>query len=113
MKKKEENINKLKQELLVMDTLEIKPNYSELSRKYGIDRRTVKKYHEGYEGKSLTRNKGSILDKYKDEIKEKLELSGATINGTYQYFLKKENIGTYSNFYKYVPKQKLKPKRKN
>lgn len=113
MKKKEENINKLKQELLVMDTLEIKPNYSELSRKYGIDRRTVKKYHEGYEGKSLTRNKGSVLDKYKDEIREKLELSGATINGTYQYFLKKENIGTYSNFYKYVRKEKLRPKRKN
>ena len=113
MKKKEENISKLKQELLIMKTLNIKPNYSALSRKYGMDRRTVKKYHEGYEGKSKTRNKGSILDKYKDEIKEKLNLTGATINGTYQYFTKKENIGTYSNFYKYVQKEKLMPKRKN
>ena len=113
MKKKEENISKLKQELLIMKTLNIKPNYSALSRKYGMDRRTVKKYHEGYEGKSKTRNKGSILDKYKDEIKEKLNLSGATISGTYQYFSEKEDIGTYSNFYKYVQKEKLMPKRKN
>ena len=110
MKKKEENLNKLKQELLIMKTLNIKPNYSALSRKYGMDRRTVKKYHEGYEGKSKTRNKGSILDKYKDEIKEKLNLSGATISGTYQYFSEKEDIGTYSNFYKYVQKEKLMPK---
>ena len=113
MKKKEENLNKLKQELLIMKTLNIKPNYSALSRKYGMDRRTVKKYHEGYEGKSKTRNKGSILDKYKDEIKEKLNLSGATISGTYQYFSEKEDIGTYSNFYKYVQKEKLMPKKKN
>ena len=96
-----------------MKTLNIKPNYSALSRKYGMDRRTVKKYHEGYEGKSKTRNKGSILDKYKDEIKEKLNLSGATISGTYQYFSEKEDIGTYSNFYKYVQKEKLMPKKKN
>lgn len=32
-------------DLRIMDTLGIKPNYSELSRKYGIDRRTIKKYH--------------------------------------------------------------------
>lgn len=109
---KEEIINKLKQELLIMSTFQIKPNYSALSREYGLDRRTIKKYNEGYEGKSPNRNKTSILDKYKDEIKEKLELKGSTISGTYQYFCKKEKIGTYSNFYKYVQKQKLKPQKK-
>lgn len=113
MKSKEEKLNELKQELLIMKTLEIKPNYSELSRKYGFDRRTIKKYHNGYEGKCTNRNKGSILDEIKDEIKEKLSLPGATIMGTYQYFTKEKNIKTYSNFYKYVIKNKLKPEKKN
>ena len=42
---KKENIVKLRQELLVMETLNIKPNYSELARIYECDRRTVKKYN--------------------------------------------------------------------
>lgn len=45
---KKENIVKLGQELLVMETLNIKPNYSELARIYECDKRTVKKYNEGY-----------------------------------------------------------------
>ncbi len=52
--------------------MEIKPNFSELAREYGIDRRTVKKYYEGYEGKPKTRNKQSKLDKYYDEIKARV-----------------------------------------
>lgn len=35
----------LKGELLCLNMQNIKPNYSELSRIYGIDRRTIKKYH--------------------------------------------------------------------
>ena len=35
-------INKLRQELMIMKTLEIKPNYSELARIHECDRRTVK-----------------------------------------------------------------------
>ena len=34
-----------------MKELEIKPNYTELGRKYNCDPRTVKKYNNGYEGK--------------------------------------------------------------
>lgn len=95
-------LNKLKQELLIMKTENIKPNYSELARLHDCDRRTVKKYNEGYEGKPLNRNKESKLDKYKDEIKNKLELPGSTIKGTYEYFKSKDDdIGNYSNFYKY------------
>ena len=41
--------NNLKGELAVMDSLGIKPNYAALGRKYGMDWRTVKKYHNGYE----------------------------------------------------------------
>lgn len=47
-------IIKMKQELIILKTLGIKPNYSELGRNYNIDRRTVKKYNDGYEGKSKT-----------------------------------------------------------
>lgn len=95
-------LNKLKQELLIMKTENMKPNYSELARLHECDRRTIKKYNEGYEGKPIKRNKESRLDKYKEEIKIKLELPGSTIKGTYEYFKNKDNsIGNYSNFYKY------------
>ena len=40
---KREKELELKKELLILSTLEIKQNYSSLSRKYNIDRRTVKK----------------------------------------------------------------------
>lgn len=35
-------------ELNVMDFTKSKPNYADLGRKYDVDYRTVKKYHEGY-----------------------------------------------------------------
>lgn len=35
-------LNKLKQELLIMKTENIKPNYSELARLHECDRRTIK-----------------------------------------------------------------------
>ena len=110
---KKENIVKLRQELLVMETLNIKPNYSELARIYECDRRTVKKYNNGYTKENIKREKPSKLDDYKEDIKSKLELPGATINGTYQYFKKDNEIGTYSNFYKYIKKEKLKPQKNN
>lgn len=69
-----------------MKTNNIKPNYSELARLHNYDRGTVKKYDNGYEGKSTTRDKESRLDKYKEEIKTKLELPGSTIKGTYEFF---------------------------
>lgn len=91
-----------------MKTLEIKPNYSELAREHECDRRTVKKYHEGYSGKPTNRNKISRLDKYKEEIKEKLDLPGSTVKGTHQFFKNKDkDIGNYSNFYQYCKRKKL------
>ena len=57
-----------KGELAIMDSMNMKPNYAALGRKYGMDYRTVKKYHAGYEGRPKTRNKGSKLDCYRSEI---------------------------------------------
>ncbi len=101
-------INNLRKELVIMKELDLKPNYAQLARKHNCDWRTVKKYHNGYEGKSKSRNRASKLDNLKNEIKQKLELPGATISAVYQYFLKKDcKIGTYSNFNAFVKKHKL------
>lgn len=105
----------LKGELAVMDGLKIKPNYAALSREYGMDWRTIKKYHEGYEGKPSSRNKGSKLDEYRQEISDKLSIHRVTVQGVYNILVKKygiSRIGTYSNFNKYIQKNKLKPKSK-
>ena len=100
----------LKGHLEIMKTLDIKPNFSELERAFGIERHTIKKYYEGYEGKPPLRNKPSKLDKHHEEIKIKINLSGITQMGLYEYIFKKDNeIGTYSNFKKYLVKHNLKP----
>ena len=107
--------NNVKGELSVMDSLGIKPNYAALGRKYGLDWRTVKKYHNGYEGRPATRNKGSKLDVYKNEIADKLAINRITVQGVYQFMAKKygvERIGSYANFNRFVKVNKLKPKAK-
>ena len=55
-------IEKIKQELLIMKTLNIKPNYSELSRIYKIDRRTIEKYNNGYCRENIKIIRTSKLD---------------------------------------------------
>ncbi len=98
--------------LTIMDTLDIKPNYAALGRKYDMDWRTVKKYHEGYTGKPAARNKSSRLDCYKNEITDKLRIPRVSVRGVYEFMVKKygqDTIGTYSNFMTYVKKHKLKP----
>ena len=81
-------LNNLKGELSLMDSLDIKPNYTALGRKYGLDRRTVKKYHNGYEGRSATGNKGSKLDEYRDEIADKLTINRIKVQGVYEFMVK-------------------------
>ena len=103
----------LKGELTLMDSLGIKPNYAALGRKYELDWRTVKKYHNGYQGKPTTRNKGSKLDSYKTEIADKLTIKRITVRGVYEFMVKKyglTRIGSYPNFNRYVLDNKLKPK---
>lgn len=51
------NFYQLAAELNVMDFTKSKPNYTDLAKKYGVDYRTVKKYHEGYKGKPRNRAK--------------------------------------------------------
>lgn len=101
-------------ELKIMDASDIKPNYAALARKYDMDYRTVKKYHEGYEGKSKNRNKPSKLDEYKKVIIEKTSIPRTTMKGVYEYLVDQygiNKVGSYSNFKCYCKKNKLKPKK--
>lgn len=108
--------NNLQGELLIMDSMDIKPNYAALGRKYGMDWRTVKKYHEGYKGKPSTRKKSSRLDVYKNEIIDKLHIRRVTVRGVYEFMVDKYGIsiiGSYSNFLTYVKNNNLKNKEFN
>ena len=100
-------MNELRKELVIMRELNIKPNYAELGRKYKCDPRTVKKYNECYEGKSKTRKRKSKLDKYKEEIREKINYTGSTIKGVFEYMKEKYDVGSYSNLKKYIKKEHL------
>lgn len=88
-----------------LETFNIEPNYSELGRIYGIDRRTAKKRYNSIENKTF-RNKSSKLDKHFDLIKEKLKIPGVNMKAIYKYISMNidPNIGSYSNFRKYINK---------
>ena len=76
-------IETIKAELNILRCLKMKPNYSDLARKYGVSRQTISKYDKGFERKE-TRKRKSKLDKYREEIEEKINLAGATITGVYK-----------------------------
>ncbi len=91
-----------------------KPNFSELARMYDIDRRTVKKYYDGYSGKPAHHNKSSRLDDYEVLIRNKLAIKGTTAKAVYEFLLSEvdSEIGSYSNFSKYIKRKKVNlPKR--
>ena len=107
------NTSKIKAELLVIDMNDLKPNYAALGRKYEKDYRTIKKYHNGYEGKAKTRNKPSKLDDYKGVIENKISIKRVTLKAVYEFLVQtygKDTIGSYSNFKYYCNKHGLKTK---
>lgn len=106
-------VDQLKGDLMIFKALKSKPNFAALGREYGMDWRTVKKYYAGYEGKPKNRRKRSRLDKYRDEIIDKLKINRAKISAVYDFLIKKygvKRIGTYANLRKYIRKNKLIPK---
>lgn len=90
---------------------DIKPNFSELSRQYGLHKHTIKKYWiEG--GKIIkSRNKSRVLAEYKEEIDTILNEDEVKKIGAYEYLTHKYgNICTYSNFKQYTLKHSIKKK---
>ena len=94
--------------ITVLNTYEIKPNYTALGKAYGMDRRTAKKKYEGIENQKRGRKEGSKLDKHKELIKNKLSIPGTNKQAVYKYIAMNidNDIGSYSNFNKYVNKNK-------
>ena len=89
-----------------MKTNDVKPNYSELARIYNIDRRTVKKYYLGLESNNKAIKRISKLDKHKQLIRKKLLIPGTNKKAVYMFIVMNvdKDIGSYSNFRKYVSK---------
>ncbi|WP_075666562.1 MULTISPECIES: hypothetical protein [unclassified Thermosipho (in: thermotogales)] len=106
-------MEKVKQHLEMLRGMDLRPNFSELARIYGIDRRTVKKYWEGYQGKPKKRNKSSKLDKYFEKISMLMSIKGITIRAAYERLRDEEGgvVGIYSNFRKYVKRNGLRPEK--
>src|SRR5690554_3468836 len=83
----------------------MKPNFSELSRRYQLDRRTIKKYYEEGGKKVITRHRESGFDPYKDEIIQVMKKPGVTKKAAYEYMKDKYNgLPSYSQFRKYTQK---------
>ena len=73
---------------MIMEKKQIKPNFSFLSRKLHVDRRTVKKYYDGY-AKPTTKAKKSKIDSLHSVIQELL-------NGdAEQFFYNKADLWRY------------------
>lgn len=93
--------------------MNIKPNYSELARQFGIDRHTLKKHYDA--GGTKPRKKReytSELDQYKNIIEEKLEIKGITYKGIFAFLKETKNLKcSYSNFEKYMKKNNYKLKK--
>lgn len=89
-------------ELRIMKEMKIKPNFSALSRKYNIDRHTIKKYYD-VDGIPLhqSRKKESVWDPYSDEVIELFDQPDVTKKAVYMYLINKYpdmEKYTYSGF---------------
>jgi transposase len=113
------DLNKLKR-LVEANNLG-KPNYSKLANELGVDRRTVKKYYEGYQ-KNERRDKTSKLDPFYSIISKLLSADSPQIfyykSHLYRYLVREHNLDcSRSNFNYYILKHKkfadyFKPKAK-
>lgn len=88
----------------------IKPNFSEMAKRYGCDYRTIKRYYDlGLEGKldNFEQNhppKPSLLDNFKEIINEKLALN-CSAKSIYYFITKKGYKGSYTTVRRYCQKQ--------
>lgn len=90
----------------IMKASEIKPNFSLLANELGVDRRTVKKYYEGY-NKPKTRDKPSKVEKYNHILDELLDENSIQrfYNKAVLYRFLKEKYSLdvcFSSFSKYI-----------
>ncbi|MDQ0361871.1 IS21 family transposase [Breznakia pachnodae] len=103
-------------ELLIYMNMNIKPNFSALQRKYGVNRHTISKYwKQGGRQTVQRKKKKSRLDPYQEEIIKLLQKPGVNNRGAYEYMIDKysvEELGTYNNFRSYTYRNGIKAKKK-
>ena len=98
-------------ELRAIKNMGIKPNYSELSRKFKMDRHTIKAaYMRLDEPPKPRKQRPSVLDGLRDEIAGLLSDDAVKVKAAYWYLCNEGKVRcTYSNFKQYVRKNGLRP----
>lgn len=81
-----------------MRTMEIKPNFSAIAKKYKIDRHTAAKYWDNDKQEVELQQRPSKLDPYFEEIKEKAENTVCTKMALYQYFRNKYGEAVFGHY---------------
>ena len=104
-------INNLLGELRIMDDFNTKPNYSDLARRYKMDRHTIKKYHDngGVPERKKVKRK-SKWDEYYDDIIMLFSLPSTSKMAIFQSLNYKHNgnlPGDYSSFRSYTWRKNL------
>lgn len=94
----------LESHLRFLKQMNIKPNYSALSREFKMDRHTIKKKMEGLDAPPKGRRpRPSALDPLAGEIAATLEQKGVSIAAAYWYFKNEKGVTcSYSNFKHYA-----------
>lgn len=98
------DLSKLKN---LQEVLNIKVNYSEIAKDLGVDRRTVKKYYDGYD-KSYARIKSSRIDPFIPLIRELLSDSSLQKfhykTNLYQYLVDNHGLDVASSTFRHFIK---------
>ena len=76
-------------EMNMMKESGAKPNFTDIARRYGVDRHTVAKYWNGGGPQPLDGREGraSGFDRYRDEIERKAALPGMTKRALHEFLL--------------------------
>ena len=95
-------------ELNMYRQLGIKPNFTQIGKKYGLHRQTVAKYwDQGDEIEDRRRDKGSSFDEFRDVIEQKAALPGVTKKAIHDFLLDRHpeaKLPKYGSFTKYCRK---------
>ena len=92
-------------ELNMYRQLGVKPNFTQIAKKYGLHRQTVAKYwRQGEEVEDRRRSKESSFDEFRDVIERKAALPGVTKKAIHEFLLDRypgAGLPKYGSFTKY------------
>ncbi len=92
-------------ELNMYRQLGVKPNFTQIGKKYGLHRQTVAKYwNQGEEIEDHRRDKESAFDGFRDVVEQKATLPGVTKKAIHEFLLDRypeAGLPKYGSFTKY------------